>query len=245
MIRGLILALQFLTRLPVNIPIDFDKDNLRRSMFFFPFVGMLIGFISFVVYSLFFYINREVAAVFSLLSLIIITGGLHLDGVSDTADGFFSNKNKEEMLEIMQDSHVGAFGVISLIIILLLKYVLISNMGENILHIMVFSLGNSRLCQAHKVFAKRSARPDGMGNMFALSEPMPYILTGSAIYLLILAMVNIKYLITFIITFLFSELISLYSYKKIDGITGDVLGATAEISEVVSMISFLGVMKWI
>ena len=58
-------------------------------------------------------------------------------------------------------------------------------------------------------------------------------------------MVNIKYLITFIITFLFSELISLYSYKKIDGITGDVLGATAEISEVVSMISFLGVMKWI
>ena len=64
--------------------------------------------------------------------MIIVTGGLHLDGLSDTADGFYSYRDKEKILEIMKDSRIGAFGVISIVLDILLKYIILSNLEGNI-----------------------------------------------------------------------------------------------------------------
>ena len=245
MIKSFILSLQFLTRIPINIPIDFNKENLRRSTFFFPLVGAILGALSGIVYYLFAFINMEIAALMTVISMIILTGGLHLDGLADTFDGFMSNTEREKTLDIMKDSRVGAFGVIALILNILLKYVLISNITTNIPIILILSLGNSRLVLGHKMGFKKIARPGGLGDMFHTSNPKKYVILSGIIYIAILGLINPIYLLPLLGTIIMGEIITLITYKKIGGFTGDVFGATIEIGEIVSLIIFMEVIKWI
>lgn len=245
MIKGLIVALQFLTRLPVNIRVDFNDENFRRSTFYFPFVGLLLGFIASIPYYLLSPLNKDIGSFLTLLTIIILTGGLHLDGLSDTADGFFSNRDKAKTLEIMKDSRIGAFGVLSLILIILFKYVLISNLGLNLPVALILSMGNSRLIVLIEIASKKVARPGGLGDMLHKSQPRKYIIASTILYLLIIGYMDISYMIPLIISFIVGELISIYSYKKIEGLTGDVYGATIEITEAISLLGFWGVFIWI
>ena len=245
MIKSFILSLQFLTRIPINIAIEFNKANLRRSTLFFPLVGVILGGISGIVYYLFSFMNGEIAALVTVISMIILTGGLHLDGLADTFDGFMSNTDKKRTLEIMQDSRVGAFGAIALILNILTKYVLISNITSNIPTILILSLGNSRLVLGHKMGYKKIARPGGLGDMFNKSNPKKYVIISGVIYTFILALINPLYLIPLLGTIIMGEIMTLITYKKIDGFTGDVYGATIEMGEIVSLIIFMEVIKWI
>ena len=245
MIKAFILAIQFLTRIPINIPIDFNKENLRKSILFFPLVGAILGGLSGIIYYLFTFINIELAALATVIGMIVLTGGLHLDGLADTFDGFMSNTEREKTLEIMKDSRVGAFGVIALILNILTKYVLISNITSNVPIILILSLGNSRLVLGHKMSYKKIARPGGLGDMFHTSNPKKYFIMSGIIYIAILSLINTIYLIPLLGTMIMSEIITLITYKKIDGFTGDVFGATIEIGEIVSLIIFMEVIKWI
>lgn len=245
MIKGLILGLQFLTRLPINIRVDWTKENLRRSTFFFPFIGLLIGLIVYGVNYVVSFINQDVAAVFSVLALIALTGGLHLDGLSDMCDGFFSNKEKDQVLDIMKDSRVGAFGVIGLIIILLLKYVLIGNLGDNLFLFLIFSIGNSRAVQVFNLVSKKPARESGIAYMFSSSKATQFAFAGVLLYLVLLVYIDYKMLLPFFINLIFMEFFVRLSYKKIGGINGDILGSIAEMGEIVSLIAYMGVNLWI
>ncbi|HLR21183.1 MAG TPA: adenosylcobinamide-GDP ribazoletransferase [Tissierellaceae bacterium] len=245
MIKGFVLAIQFLTRLPVNIAIDFNDENIRRSTFFYPFVGILLGALSALPYYFLETYNKNIASFLTVMLMILLTGGLHLDGLSDTVDGFFSNKDKEKTLEIMKDSRIGAFGVLSLILIILLKYILISNMELNVPITLILSMGNGRLIVLLQIALKKVARPGGLGDMLHSSKPKKYILGGSVLYIILIAFINIKYLIPLIGSFIIGELISLYTYRKIDGFTGDIYGATIEIIEAISLLIFWGVNLWI
>lgn len=245
MIRGLIVALQFLTRLPVNIQVDFNDENIGKSTFFFPYVGILLGFLSSILYYIMSPFNIQIASFLTLVVMIILTGGLHLDGLSDTVDGFFSNRDKEKTLEIMKDSRIGAFGVLSLILIILFKYILISNMDVNLPVALALSMGNSRLIALTQIAFKKVARPGGLGHMVSKSNPKKYIIYSIIIYLLIISYIDIIYFIPLIVSFIAGEVISLYSYKKIDGLTGDIYGATIEVTEAISLLAFWGVSMWI
>ncbi|MDR7870491.1 MAG: adenosylcobinamide-GDP ribazoletransferase [Tissierellaceae bacterium] len=245
MIKGLILALQFLTRLPINISVDFNEENIRRSTFFYPFVGLLLGFISSIPFYLLNPYNTQIASFLTLLTIIILTGGLHLDGLSDTSDGFFSNRDKGRTLEIMKDSRIGAFGVLSLILIILFKYILISNIEWNLPVAIIFSMGNSRLIALLQIAFKKSARPGGLGDMVHNSQPKIYIISSVILYLLVILSIKTIYLIPLIISLIVGEFISLFTHKKIGGFTGDVYGATIEITEVVSLLGFWGLSQWI
>lgn len=245
MIKGMVLALQFLTRLPINITVDFNEDNIQKSTFFFPFIGMLIGGIGGLSYYIFNYINKDIAAFFTVVSLIAITGGLHLDGLSDTFDGFFSYRDKERTLEIMKDSRIGAFGVIALILDILLKYILISNLDGNVPLILALSYGNSRLVISYIMSTKDVSRKGGIGDMFHKSNPKKYALFGGLLFIIMTATINPIYLVPSLATFIMGEIMTKITYKKIDGFTGDVYGATIEIGEIISLIIFLGGIKWI
>ena len=245
MIKGLILSLQFLTRIPINIPIEFNKENVARSTFFFPLVGAILGGLCGITYYLFSFINVELAAIATVIDMIAITGGLHLDGLADMFDGFMANKDKETTLEIMKDSRVGAFGVISLVIIILTKYVLLSNFTSNVPMVLILSLANSRLVLSHQMIYKKIARPGGLGDMFHSSDPKKYANSGAAIYIIALALLKPIYLIPLAANILVGEMISAIAYNKIGGFTGDIYGATIEIGEIVSLITFMGVMMWI
>lgn len=245
MINGLILSLQFLTRIPVNKSIDFNHENIRKSTFFFPYIGVLLGAIVALSYYAILPLNRDIASFIAVLMIIVLTGGLHLDGLSDTADGFYSARDKEKMLVIMKDSRIGAFGVISLILIILFKYILISNLDNNVGLILMLSLGNSRLTVLIQMAYKKTSRPGGLGELFSKSNPKGYILWSIIGYIIIISIVNIKFLIPLIGTIILGEIITKITYKKIDGFTGDVYGATIELSEALSLLLFMGVIQWI
>jgi adenosylcobinamide-GDP ribazoletransferase len=117
-----IAAFQFLTRFPLPVKMDYADKLFRRSVVFYPFVGAVIGLIITLAGA----VLREWLPSFPtsviLLSLwIAITGALHLDGLMDTADGVLSHRPREQMLEIMKDSRVGAMGVIVCVLYMLLK----------------------------------------------------------------------------------------------------------------------------
>lgn len=245
MIKALILAMQFLTRIPINIPIDFNKENIRRSTLFFPYVGMVLGALSYIPYYFLQSQSREIGSVLSLLMMIVLTGGLHLDGLSDSFDGFFSNKNKEDILEIMKDSRIGAFGVLSLIMLILFKYIIISNFRRGLFLALIFSMGNARLAVIFQIAFKKIARPGGLGDLMHKSKARNYIILTSNIYLIINIIFGYKFLLALIVSLLVGELISLFTYKKIGGFTGDVYGATIEIIEAFSLLTFWGILNWI
>ena len=245
MINGLILSLQFLTRIPINKEIDFHEENIRKSTFFFPFIGILLGAVTALSYYIVLPFDKEVASFVAVLIIIILTGGLHLDGLSDTADGFYSARDKEKMLVIMKDSRIGAFGVISLILVILFKYIIISNLSYNVGLAIILSLGNSRLVTLIQMTYKKTSRPGGLGELFHNSKPKNYMIGSFILYTIIISILNIKFLIPLLGSIILGELITKITYKKIDGFTGDVYGATIELCEAFSLLLFMGVIQWI
>ena len=230
--KPLILALQFLTRLYIPIAIDFSPENLRKSLFFFPWVGALIGLVLYLPVLIL--EDPSLRALATLLIWIFLTGGLHLDGLSDMADGFLSGKEKDKILEIMKDSRVGAFGVISLILIILSKYVLLSETEAKI-YTYPLILGGARFANALAIGLAPSARKDGMGRMFQETRPLPYIMAGGLLFLVFMISMDKRFLFCFLAQIGLVLYTSLVSYKKIGGLTGDVYGANAELGEALGL----------
>ena len=120
--QAVVAALQFLTRFPVAIEVPFEKPVLARSVIYFPLAGGLIGLVLWLASELLMWILPPwPAAVLIVAAWVALTGGLHLDGWMDTADGVLSHRSRERMLDIMKDSRVGAMGVIAAVLLLLLK----------------------------------------------------------------------------------------------------------------------------
>ena len=121
--RDFITCLEFLTRVRFSKRTDWRDEDFSRSVPYFPLVGLVIGFLLAAINYSLFYIETPLFLRVTLLLLaeIIITGGLMYDGFMDTADGVFSARSRERMLEIMKDSHVGSNAVLAIIILLLLK----------------------------------------------------------------------------------------------------------------------------
>jgi len=118
--KSLISAIQFITILPAGKTMYFEPDGMIR---YFPLVGLLLGLLlalfDLVVSSLF---SVPAAAALDVVFLVCLTGGFHLDGLSDAADGLFSHRPREDALRIMKDSRVGALGMITLISVVALKW---------------------------------------------------------------------------------------------------------------------------
>lgn len=125
-LRACIAAFQFLTRLPIPVQIDYTDAVFRRSVIFYPLAGGVIGLLLLLAgKGLSLFLPAMPAAVLLLGLWIVFTGGLHLDGLMDTADGILSHRPREQMLEIMKDSRVGAMGVIVAVLQLLFKFSLL------------------------------------------------------------------------------------------------------------------------
>lgn len=247
--KGLALLFKFMTRLPFPGGNHFDSEALGKSMKLFPVVGLIIGLINLVVGSfLEMYIPSQLIVAIILVTMdVIITGGLHLDGLADTFDGIFSYRSKHKMLEIMKDSRVGTNGVLVLILYFILKIALlmeISNLfdiSQGIIMLIVPIL--SRVGGVINCATEPYARATGMGKTFVDNTDMPSFL---GTYVLVTGlMYGIAYyfglpFISLFITenivigagFLFGKLMT----KKIGGVTGDTLGALLELTSVLSLL---------
>jgi len=119
-IRGFLIAVQFLTAIPIHKHLPMDREDIERSIRAFP----LLGFVQGCLYSSFLFCLVEwtpfspLAAAFLLwLFTMVLTGGIHLDGWMDVTDAYFSYQQKEKRLEVMKDPRIGAFGVLSVILL--------------------------------------------------------------------------------------------------------------------------------
>ena len=120
--RGLRLAAQFLTRLPVPGVTDFSPVDLARSAAWFPFVGLVLGVIVALVTFALGYRSAVLAGVVGVLAWVWLTGAMHLDGLADLADALgASHRDRQRFLAVLEDPHVGTFGVVSVVLALLLK----------------------------------------------------------------------------------------------------------------------------
>lgn len=124
--RGLILAIQFLTRLPTPAVTDFKPDDLARAAVWFPLVGLLIGALLAGAVGLGGRVDPWLGALLGLLVWVGVTGALHLDGLADLADALgAAHGNRDRLLTVLADPHLGVFGVTALVMQLLLKLVLL------------------------------------------------------------------------------------------------------------------------
>ncbi len=247
MIRSLILMFQFMTRIPIPIEIDMDKKTISKGILFLPLVGMVVGGISWIVYYLLSFINSDAAALGAVIANVVATGGLHIDGLSDTCDGFFSARSRERILEIMKDSRVGTFGVIAIVINLLAKHTLISNLAQDMMApALILTFGASRFGAAFLITFGKSARPGGLGDMFSSSSSKGYFWLSAFIFAAIgIIFGGLSFIVSLIVVIVSSLLLMRHSYKIIGGLTGDVYGAGIEICDILGLITFMVVGKWI
>ncbi|WP_180682805.1 adenosylcobinamide-GDP ribazoletransferase [Tepidicella baoligensis] len=139
-VRHFLLALQFFTRIPVTGAlarwVGYSPAMLRASAAHFPGVGWIVGGVAAAVYGLLCWHLPPVAgitwvaAVFSTIVTVLLTGGFHEDGLADVADGLGGSQQRERVLEIMKDSRIGAFGAMALVLALLAKVALLAVLGQ-------------------------------------------------------------------------------------------------------------------
>ena len=231
-----------LTVFPLQRGTAASDVDLARSVFFFPLIGFIIGFLLMAVtWWLSPILSPGPLAAVLLAMSILITGGLHLDGLADLCDGLASGGDRERILSVMKDSRVGAFGVMGLVIVLLLKY----SFFEEIIRQGWFSsfliMGVlSRWAMVLASFSGRYAREEGTARPF-IGQIRWYWFMGSTVIAGGLSWMIFKGpgLLALLSVALFVFLFLHYLKLKLGGLTGDALGALNEISEVLVLLFIL------
>jgi len=238
--KHFLIALQFLTIFPIEISapgkkLQIEKKDFGRSLLYFPVVGALIGLLLIVIAFVFGFLPTLVRGAFILIASIIITGGIHLDGLADTCDGFYGSKSKEKTLRIMRDSRIGVMGAIGIACLLLLKFTLIVSLAPNVLYrALIIMAVFGRWSMVLACFSSNYAREAGGAKYFVEYDSKKEFLAGTlfviALFLLLMGLKGIVLLaISVILVFLFIN----YVKKRIGGVTGDTIGATCELAEII------------
>ncbi|WP_027994405.1 adenosylcobinamide-GDP ribazoletransferase [Simplicispira psychrophila] len=252
-VRHYLLAVQFFTRLPVTGRladwVGYSPAMLRASAAHFPGVGWLVAAVAAGVYTaLHFGLGAQpfaalVAAVFCTLTTVLVTGGFHEDGLADVADGLGGSSQRKRALDIMKDSRIGAFGAMALVLVLLAKVSLLALLGAHSLSAALCALLGGHvlsrfwpLCLVRTLphvgdTAKSKSKPlaDQISNLALLTAGlwcfMPLALvwyTQAALFLIV----------AIVCSALGAAHMARRFARRLQGFTGDCLGAVQQVSEV-------------
>ncbi|QHT60784.1 adenosylcobinamide-GDP ribazoletransferase [Paenibacillus lycopersici] len=244
-------AFQLLTRIPVPAVIPFTPEMLARSVVYYPVVGVVIGgIVGAAGAGLDGLVPPMPAAVLLLAVWLLLSGGLHMDGLMDTADGVLSHRSRERMLEIMKDSRVGAMGVLAAAVLLLFKFAVLGTWMEEgrswLAEAPMFALacGLGRLWLVAAMAFWPFARPgEGMAALFGSVRPrhaaaaalMQALLTVACV-LACPASASVGRLLAAIVwtaalAIAVGGVLSVWLRRKLGGLTGDTYGAMVEAIE--------------
>ena len=205
--KRFISILQFMTRIPINIDTGFDEE-FHKTITYFPLVGLVLGVLIYIiglVSGIFF--DSFITSIIVTLALVILTGGLHIDGLGDTFDAIYSYRDKERMLEIMKDSRLGTNSLLAIMFLILLKIGFIySIINNNLLWTIIFMPVVARLGVIVMMYKTVTPRENGMGNLF-IGKASTLMFTIAILYTIIL-MIGISKLIFLASTFEAMMLIS-------------------------------------
>lgn len=235
-------AFSLLSRLPVPLSPETAAARSASAVWAYPLVGAVLAVIAGGIglgLKLIGVSDGPVCAVVLIL-LALLTGGLHEDGLADTADGLFGGRNREHALDIMRDSRVGAYGVTALILILLLRWSAMSDLMsfEMLLPALITAHMISRAVMACAMAALPPARSDGLS---ALTGAPPISASGLSLALSVLAgffCVGPAVIPFLLGSALIATILLWHAKRKLGGQTGDILGATQQVSEVAILVLF-------
>ncbi|MFA5604689.1 MAG: adenosylcobinamide-GDP ribazoletransferase [Dehalococcoidales bacterium] len=234
---GFWIAIAFLTIIPMPFKKEPKEREIASSLVFFPIVALLIGLLLFLAnWGLGEVFSPVVTAAFTLLVWILISGAMHLDGLADSCDGLAGN-TAEKRLEIMKDSHTGAFGVVGISLLLLVKFAAIVSLSgwewEALVLAPVF--GTWAMVLAITVFPY--ARKNGVGQAFKQGATIFKLLIATIITLAAAALLAGWWgVVIMAITCLVTVLVGVFFKSRLGGLTGDTYGAIKEVSEAIVLI---------
>jgi cobalamin 5'-phosphate synthase/cobalamin synthase len=247
--KRLAAAIMFLTRLPVPGSWNIDSADVGRSTIFFPAIGALIGLIQYGVLTAVVHAGQFagrhgahplsppsfVLAVILIAVGVLATGALHLDGLADTADGFGGGRSREDVLRIMRDHAIGSYGAVALILILMLKAASIAALIEHHAagRFLIVAPVLARASIVMLAFSLPYARASegGLGDVARFIGIPEVGVSSLAAIALAVWIVGRSALAALAVTALVSWLNARLCRKKIQGMTGDTLGANVEICE--------------
>lgn len=248
----------FYTRIPCPKNIDHNPDYLNKASRYFPLIGWIVGAVAFGVYWVFnYFVAPQVAIIFSMITSVLVTGAFHEDGFADVCDGFGGGWTKEKILIIMKDSAIGAYGAIGLVLLLGLKFQVLTQLivGPNtpefiILLVFIAAHSTSRLAAISIVFTHEYSREDASSKSKPIAQSYSWKEVVGAFFFGILPLVVLSYfewqmLFVMMPVFITRFFLARYFQKWIDGYTGDCLGATQQVCEVIFYISIIALWRFI
>ncbi|GAA0116918.1 adenosylcobinamide-GDP ribazoletransferase [Clostridium senegalense] len=238
-----LLYVQFFTRIPINIELECTNENFIRGSIFFPVIALIIGLIEYIVYVIMKnFFPSTIVAILVLITSAILTGALHMDGLGDVCDGFFAFRGgKGRIIEIMKDSQIGVYSCVAIIMDVLLKYNLISLAIESsIPELIIVAPVVGRLAIVFISTIGKPAKENGSGNIFiGKIKKSQLVLTIILVIALELIFINVREACTITLAVLIMAYgFNCFCNSKINGLTGDTLGAVNELAEVLALMVF-------
>ena len=227
-LRGLRLAVQFLTRLPVPGVAEFSPVDLARSAAWFPFVGLVLGAIVGLVTFALDYRNPVLAGIVGVVAWVWLTGALHLDGLADLADALgASHRDPQAFFAVLADPHLGTFGMVSIVLVLMLKAAALAWLPSDALLALPLLLAWSRLGTLAWARWLRPLKP-GQGERFTWQLSLGWLLAWSLLLLVASAAIAPVLCAAPLVIAAWG----LWLRIRLGGMTGDCLGAGVEVTEV-------------
>ncbi|MFN8384378.1 MAG: adenosylcobinamide-GDP ribazoletransferase [Anaerolineales bacterium] len=237
--RSLRTAFGLLTTLPLRLPDNWSAGDSGRAAVWYPSVGLVIGALTWLAWKgAMLLFPPLVAGVLTLIIWVVLTGGLHLDGLADCCDGLFVSADKERRLEIMKDPRMGAFGVIGLILVLILKAAALASLNSVSSFGILLAASLARWCILPAGLMPL-ARPSGLGADFAAGFRRSFIFWGAIIPLGIGILLGTRGLLSIVAGLSATGLVLWLAKLRIQGVTGDVFGMIVEVVETVVLLVFL------
>jgi adenosylcobinamide-GDP ribazoletransferase len=242
-----LVALQFLTRIPVKSFDGFEPSWLDRSAKYFPLVGALVGTIgALVIVAATPFLPQPLPMLFGLAAAIAATGAFHEDGLADTADGFGGGQTRAQRLEIMKDSRIGTYGTIVLVTMLAIKATALLQIGP--IQMAPAFIAAHAAARLATVIAVRvmpyageldAAKVKPLATAVSGGELGVAVLLGVLPGLLLMGLVTLT--IAFVVACAAAALLAYQSHRMIGGYTGDVLGAIEQVFETAFLVAVAAV----
>lgn len=234
-------SLAFCTRWPFVGPAAPTAKTVADAAWAFPLAGLVIGLIGALVYALAHRLGLPAwpAAALSVAATLIVTGALHEDGLADTADGFGGGDTRQSKLDIMRDSRTGAYGVCALVLSLLLRIGALASFADAyaVAWALIASHSAARAAMVLLMWLVPPARGDGLS--YEAGKPAGESVAAAAAIAFVVLLVCLHPVRGFITALVLIAAVALTAWlamRQIDGQTGDVLGATEQVAEIVVLL---------
>lgn len=241
----LLAAIRFLTILPIPGKLGHSKEALAGSLIFFPLVGLGLGMVAGgTAFFLWSFLPPLLAAVLLTMLLAGFSGGLHLDGLADTGDGFCSSRPREQILAIMRDSRIGAMGVFWLVMILVVKIGGLAEMQRSEAMVTALLMPLTGRCAIIMMMAllPYARKEGGLGQLF-YTRNSRFTAVGTFFFLILICL-SVTGMTGVLIVFFVLLMLMIFSAvckRVIGGATGDTLGAGCELSEAMVAVAMAGI----